>query len=133
LDQREQEDDPTKPATYVKLNDGEAFIARLMVQGIDTTKIPEILKSEYSYLGNTKLNNINFVAEVDTVYKLLKPYLEDRTRHRAYEPPKDIAERLREGGYVKKHLDKDGITVLKGYDLDFRVNWFVSGCCKFPG
>lgn len=119
LDQR------TTPATYMRLNDGAAYITRFIVLGVNTSLIPEILRSEYQTLLGSKVNTINFEAEVVAVLNMIDPYLKKGERHveRAYESPKQHG--------AGKHVDLEG-KPLKGYDLDFRVNWFVVGCCKIP-
>jgi len=100
------------PAKYLMLNDAAAFIARFIVMGVDTKDIPEILKSEY---GSQVTNP---VADVNAVVAMLFPsYLETpRTSPRPYQAPKDEGKGTHSGIY----------------DLDFRVNWFVTGGFKGP-
>jgi hypothetical protein len=99
-----------EPATYLKLNDGAAFIARFIAMGVDTGVIAQILISEYG----TKIKDP--AGEVQAVVALLGPYLDPRNFVRPYQAPKDHG-----GG---KHLGT--------YDLDFRVNWFPIGGYKLP-
>jgi hypothetical protein len=104
LDQR------VTPAKFLNFNDEAGFVARFIVQGVDTDLIPEILRSEY---GDKVKNPKDMVKQV---VQLLKPYLEPRTFQREYEAPKIVAQ----GDFQQK-----------GYRLDFKVNWFGTGCCKF--
>jgi hypothetical protein len=103
-------DKSTAPATYLKLNDGAAFIARFIAMGVDTDVIPQILSSEYG----SKIKDP--VAEVQAVVALLGPYLEARTFNRPYQAPKDHGKGNHSGSYA----------------LDFRVNWFPIGGHKLP-
>jgi hypothetical protein len=116
------------PNEYLMLDDNAAYIARFIVQGVDIDLIPEILKSEYRTTLGNKVDKIDFVAEVTEVKDILYPkYLKTpRDYPRNYEHPKPPAS--------GKHVEIVGGVEkpLKGYELDFRVNWFVIGCCKFP-
>jgi hypothetical protein len=103
-------DKRTKDVTYLKLNDAAGFIARFIVQGVDTALISQILRSEYG----TKVKDPD--AEVKAVVELLDPYLMPREYHRPYQAPKDHG--------VAKHSGK--------YSLNFRVNWFPIGGYKVP-
>jgi len=103
-------DKSTAPATYLKLNDGAAFIARFIVMGVDTDLIPQILKSEYGAAVKDP------VAEVQTVVAMLTPYLKPRSFARPHQAPKDHGKGTHSGKY----------------DLDFRVNWFGTGVFKGP-
>ena len=130
LDQRDQESDPNKPATYLKLNDGAAYITHFIAIGVDTDLIPEILKSEYSTTQGKKVETIDFAAQVQAVLQLIMPYLKKdaqgkpiRDYPRKYEAPQSNGQ--------GKHVDQQG-KPLKGYELDFRVNWYVSGGPKVP-
>jgi hypothetical protein len=110
LDQR------TDPATSLKLNDTAAFITRFIVLGVDTDLIPQILQSEYPGAGAI------FANEVNTVYTMLAPYLDKRSYQRAHQAPQAIG----------SAATYQGISGKKGYDLDFRVNWFPIGGYKLP-
>ena len=97
-------------ARFLNLNDEAGFVARFIVQGVDTDLIPEILRSEY---GNRVQDP---QAMVQAVVGFLGPYLEARTVQREYDPPRVVGQ----GNFAQK-----------GYRLNFRVNWFGTGCCKF--
>jgi hypothetical protein len=59
--------------TYVAFNDAAGFIARFIVMGVDTNVIPQVLVSEY---GSAAVANPQ--GAVDTVYAMMKDYLENR-------------------------------------------------------
>jgi len=103
-------DKRANPATYLKLNDAAAFIARFIAMGLDTDLIAQILSSEY---GNKVKDP---VAEVLAVVGLLQDYLQPRNFARPYQAPKSPG-----GG---KHSGT--------YELNFRVNWFPIGGYKLP-
>jgi hypothetical protein len=104
-------DKSTTPATYLMLNDAAAFIARFLVMGVDTDLIAQIISSEYGSKVKDPL------GEVQAVVTMLFPsYLEYRTFPRSYQAPQ------KEGG--GNHSGT--------YELDFRVNWFVTGGFKGP-
>lgn len=103
-------DKNASPATYLKLNDGAAFIARFIVMGLDTDLIAQILKSEYGPAVTDP------AAEVAKVVTMLSPYLKKRSFVRPYQAPNDHG-----GGHHSGN-----------YDLDFKVNWFGTGVFKGP-
>jgi hypothetical protein len=104
-------DKSTKPATYLKLNEGAAFITRFIVMGVDTDLIRQILISEY---GSAAANP---QKEVDDVVKMLLPrFLEDRTYPRPHQDPQNLGEGTHSGKYP----------------LDFGVNPFNVGILKGP-
>jgi hypothetical protein len=104
-------DKSTKPATYLKLNDGAAFITRFIVMGVDTDLIPKILISEY---GSAAANP---QQEVTNVVKMLLPrFLTKRTYLRPHHDPQDLGEGTHSGKY----------------SLNFRVNPFNVGILKGP-
>jgi hypothetical protein len=98
-------DQRVSPATYLRLNDGAAFITRFIVLGVDTDLIPQIVDSEYQ--GSTP----TAVQDVANVVAMLMPYLEPRTYQRPYQHPQNQG--------VHPHAG--------GYPLDFSVNWFGTG------
>lgn len=80
--------------TFATFNDTAAFIARFIVLGVDTeTHLPDILVSEYKgqVIADPK-------AEVNKVYTMLEPYLEQWKKHRNHVPP--AGEKL--SGHSKK-------------------------------
>jgi hypothetical protein len=104
-------DKSVTPATYIKLNDAAAFIARFLVMGVDTDDIAQILSSEYG----SRVKDPG--GEVQAVVAMLYPdHLENRTFTRNYQAPKD-----------QGHGNHSGV-----YELNFRVNWFVTGGFKGP-
>jgi hypothetical protein len=130
LDQRDQQSDPNKHATYLKLNDAAAYITHFIAIGVDTELIPEILKSEYRTTQGEKVETIDFAAQVQDVLNMIMPYLKKdkkgnpiRDYPRKYEAPQSHGQ--------GKHQDQKG-KPLKGYELDFRVNWYVTGGGKVP-
>jgi len=100
-----------KSNNCLKLNDMAGFIARFIVQGVDVDVIPQILLSQFDYTkaGTTPK------ADVDKVVLLLGDFVETRTDTGEYETPKANGKMSHNGKY----------------DLDFKVNWFGTGCCKF--
>lgn len=93
LDQR------TKPFTYLKLSDGAAFIARFIVLGVDVALIPEILRSEYSLTPQDKERGVDFEADVESVIKMLRDYIEVRTSGMPYSSPETRGTGENKGGY----------------------------------
>jgi hypothetical protein len=96
----------------LKLDDTAGFIARFIVQGVETDNLlPEILKSEYSNIANAQ-------DEVNKVRDMLFPkYVQQLgASTKAYVPviPPDPEE-----PYTKE------------YKLDFSPNWFAIGWIKF--
>ncbi len=108
-------DQSVDPPKKMELNDAAALITRFIVLGVDTGLIPQILQSEYPGAGAI------FANEVTAVVNMLAPYLENRSYQRAYQPP--------QAGSAVTYL---GVAGRKGYDLDFRVNWFPVGGIKVP-
>ncbi len=102
--------------TYLPLNDAAGFIAAFIVEGVDVRLIPEILRSEYESTLEDKVKEVDFVAQVDAVLGMLRPYLVERTYERTYATPQP----LRPG------------TITEGYSLDFSVNWYPIGGRKRP-
>jgi hypothetical protein len=104
-------DKSTTPATYLKLNDGAAFITRFLVMGVDTDLIAKILISEY---GSAAANP---QQEVNDVVKMLFPrFLTNRTYQRPHQGPQSLADDTHSGTYP----------------LDFAVNPFNVGILKGP-
>jgi len=93
-------------AKVLKLNDTAGFIARFIVMGVDTDTVAEIVSSEYA------ISTTNAAAEVQSVYSLLKDFVQARTYKRGHEKP----------GTVPKAEPTSG-----QYGLDFSVNWFGGG------
>jgi hypothetical protein len=104
-------DKSTTPATYLKLNDGAAFITRFIVMGVDTDLIRQILISEYGSAA------ADFQQEVTDVVKMLFPrFLANRTYQRDHQDPQNLGEGTHSGKYP----------------LDFGVNPFNVGILKGP-
>jgi hypothetical protein len=100
------------PSPYVALNSGAGFIARFIVQGVDTDDLlPQILVSEYNIPLQQAKN------EVNAVLNLLAGCLRKRQHQRDYEPPALITKDIHPTGQ---------------YDLDFKVNFFGIGVLKGP-
>jgi hypothetical protein len=123
LDQR------TTPTTYLKLSDGASFIARFIVQGVDTKLIPEIVSSEYGSQVKDP------ATDVQDVLNMLMPYLDKRGPQGPYEAPQPPDKNHPEDPYKAlkgEHVDSKG-KPLVGYMLDFSVNWFgTPGGYKLP-
>jgi hypothetical protein len=101
-----------KSENCLKLNDMAGFIARFVVQGVDVDVIPQILLSEYDYTQATTTPK----DDVDKVVSMLYPdFVKKRAHKREYETPEPRGKMSHHGKY----------------DLDFKVNWFGTGCCKF--
>ncbi len=67
------------PAKYVGLNDTAGFVARFIVQGVDTDKLlPQILQSEYG------ISETDAAQEVENVKTTLMDYLEPRSHQSAH-------------------------------------------------
>jgi hypothetical protein len=117
-------DQSTNPPTYLKLNDGAAFIARFIALRVKTELISEILKSEYG----DKIHDP--VGDVNKVVAMLRPYLVRIDKENIEDPiPEDPSpyERPYEVPNHKGQGQHSG-----HYDLDFRVNWFPIGGYKLP-
>lgn len=113
MDKRNQpDDDSDSPSPYVALNSGAGFIARFIVQGVDTDDLlPQILVSEYGIsLQQAK-------GEVNAVLNMLAGCLRPRKYQRVYEPP----------ALIKQDVHATG-----KYLLDFKVNFFGIGFIKGP-
>jgi hypothetical protein len=106
------DDNGPAPSPYVAINSGAGFIARFIVQGVDTDELlPQILVSEYGIpLQQAK-------DEVNAVLTMLKDCLRGRKHQRDHEPP----------ALIKKDVHPTG-----KYDLDYKVNFFGIGFLKGP-
>jgi hypothetical protein len=100
------------PSPYLALNPGAGFIARFIIQGVDTDDLlPQILVSEYGLtLQQAK-------DEVGKVLGMLNAYLRPRVYNRPHQDPA---------------VEKQDVHATGQYDLDFRVNWFGAGVIKGP-
>jgi hypothetical protein len=88
--------------TCLEFSDDAAFVARFIVQGVDTDLIQQILLSEY-----TGLEAQDAQGYVTYVYNQLQPYLVPAGR-KPLKPPLDVSE------------NPDAET---SFPLDFKVNW----------
>ncbi len=102
------------PYTYLKLNDGAAFIARFIIQGVDTDLIPQIVISEYN-LPQSQAKNA--ADEVVAVLGMIQEYLTTRVVVRKYVAPDNLGTGSHPTG---KH------------QIDFKVNQLGGGGWKGP-
>lgn len=75
-------DHRSSPAKYLALNDTAGFVARFIMQGVDTDKLlPQIIQSEYG------ISLTDATQEVENVKTILMPYLDPRSHQRAHQKP----------------------------------------------
>ena len=98
-------------ADYLTLNDMAGFIARFIIQGVDTDELlPQIIKSEYGIsLDQAK-------QDVKDVVKLLEGFIRSRVHQRHRQPPASLGTGVGDGEY----------------DLNFSTNFFGAGFLKGP-
>jgi len=104
-------DKRSSPAKYLALNDVAGFIARFIVQGVDTDLyLPQIIVSEYGISPDQAKNDIKNVLD------WLLPYLKSRTSSRTHEPAQNLGQGQHSGVY----------------ELNFKVNPLGMGVFKGP-
>jgi hypothetical protein len=104
-------DQSSSPAKYLALNDTAGFIARFIVQGVDTDwLLPQIIQSEYG------ISPTDAAQEVEKVKTTLMPYLAPRSHKRTHQKPK-----------VDKAVKHSG-----KFPLDFSVNFLGATVLKGP-
>jgi len=91
-----------KDYTCLEFSDDAAFVARFIVQGVDTDLVQQILLSEYQGLAPQDAQ-----VYVTYVYNQLQPYLVPASR-KPLQPPFDVSENP---------------ALPTSFELDFKVNW----------